>query len=435
MSMYGILVILSIPIIYRRFYEVGKEDISSLIKSESLPSIAFIVPVYNMKEAAIETVYNLIHASYPAKEIILVNDGSTDNTLDLIVKEFQMVETINVVPSKLKTKPVRKYYFSGINVNVRLVDKENGGKNDANNVGINVATSEFFLVIDGDTLLEGDALLRMIRPFFADRNTVAQGGTLRVLNGCKTVGSKLTSVELPKTIIEGIQVTEYLRAFLYGRLGWNSLGGNLIVSGAFGLFERKTALAVGGYDIGSIGEDFEMTVKISKHQRELTGKKSIDFIPDPVAWTYVPNTWKWIGKQRARWHQGLFEVLWKYKTMIFNPRYRLTGLVAIPYMWLGELLEPIVEILGYGLIILGLIFGVFGFERIFLLILISWGYAAIFTVISVTLEITTFRRYNKVSQIAKMVMYAFVENIGFRQISLWWRMKGFFRYFLRKKDW
>lgn len=435
MSFYVVLILVSIPSIYKRFKEVGLEDISMLIKSESLPTISFIIPVYNLKQVAIATIYNMIDIEYPMKDIIIVNDGSTDETLDMMIKEFEFVPTLEVFSQKIRTQKIREVYQSKKLPYLRLINKENGGKNDANNAGINASNSQFFLVIDGDTILEKEALLHMIRPFFVDPDTLAQGGTLRILNGCQVIKGKISQIKIPKKILEGIQVVEYLRAFLYGRMGWNHLGGNMIVSGAFGLFDRKSVIEVGGYDIKSIAEDFEITMKISKYQRDKNRKQSIRFIPDPVAWTIVPSTLKDLGRQRARWHQGLCEVLVKYKRMIFNPKYRLTGLLGVPYMWIGELLEPLVEILGYIVMILGVSLNIFGFSRVLLFLAIAWGYSTFVTIISIILEVTTFRRYNLISQLLKLFVYSILENIGYRQISLWWRVKGFVQYFLKSKVW
>ena len=435
MSFYVVLILISIPTIYKRFYEVGMEDVSSLLKSETLPTISLIIPVYNMKQDAITTIYNAIELEYSAKDIIIVNDGSTDESLEMLIKEFAFVEVIDVFPKHLKTQPVRKIFHSMRFSNVRLIDKENGGKNDSNNAGINLSMSELFLVIDGDTVLEKDALLRMIRPFFTNPRTVAQGGTLRILNGCDVERGKIYGVKMPKKAVEGIQVVEYLRSFLYGRLGWNHLGGNLIVSGAFGLFDRKTVIKVGGYEVKTLAEDFELTVKLSKYQRDQGKGQGIFFIPDPVAWTFVPDTWKWLGNQRARWHQGLFEVLMMHKDATFATQYGMTGMIGIPYMWLGELFEPIAEVLGYTILILGLCLGWFGFGRVLLFMSIAWGFSAIVTLISVLLEITTFRRYESFKDLGKMFWFTLIENFGYRQISVWWRLRGFARYFRKSKEW
>lgn len=435
MTFYVILILISIPTIYKRFYEVGMEDISSLLKSETLPTISLIIPVYNMKEDAIRTIYNAIEVEYPAKEIIIVNDGSTDESLQMLIDEFSFAEIIDIFPRRLKTQKIKKIYHSARFSNIKLIDKVNGGKNDSNNAGINLSMSQLFLVIDGDTVLEKDALLRMIRPFFADPNVIAQGGTLRILNGCVMDRGKIQEVKIPKTTVEGIQVVEYLRSFLYGRLGWNHLGGNLIVSGAFGLFDRRAVIDVGGYDVRTLAEDFELTVKLSKYQRDRGKGQGIYFIPDPVAWTYVPDNWKWLGNQRARWHQGLCEVLSIHKDTFFNTQYGMTGMIGIPYMWFGELFEPIAEFVGYIILVTGIIVGWYDFGKLALFLSIAWGFSAIVTLISVVLEITTFRRYEKFSELGKMFWFTLIENIGYRQISIWWRFRGFVRYFKKSKEW
>ena len=435
-SFYALLILLSIPGIYIRFKETSLEDVTDLLSSESLPSIAVIMPAFNESATILPSIEGVLDVSYPTKEVVVVNDGSTDDTLEKIKEAFDLVETVSFYPQVLKTAPIRRLYRSKKYPELLVVDKENGGsKSDANNAGINMTMARYFVVIDADTILEKDTLLRMVRPFFEHPQTVGQGGTLRILNGCSYEKGHIIKYDLPKQFLPAVQVTEYLRAFLYGRLGWNHLGGALIISGAFGQFDRKTVLEMGGYDAESSGEDFELTLHLNMHQRKKGLKDAILFVPDPVAWTLVPDTYQKLSKQRARWHQGLIETLAAYKPMFLNPKYGLTGMVGYTYMVFGEMLEPLCEGLGYIFIVGGFLTGYVSSHVALLLFAIAIGLTAVLSMISTIMEVTTFRRYRYFSQFFKLFFYAIFENFGVRQCSVWWRIRGFWQYFREEKRW
>jgi len=434
-SFYAFLIILAIPIIYRRFREVSLENLFKVRKAENLPSIAILIPAYNEENNVIMAIENALAVFYPQKEIIVINDGSEDKTFQLIMDQYQLVKIPLVISQEIKTKQIRGIYQSKTFPEILVIDKENGGRGDALNTGINTATSDLFLTMDVDTVLEVDSLTRMIRPFLTTPGVLAQGGTLRILNGCEVRAGKVYRVNLPKGLIPAIQVVEYLRAFLYGRLGWNALGGNLIIAGAFGLFNRKVVLELKGYDTSTVAEDFEITLKIQKWARENGNKNSIFFIPDPVAWTKVPDKLSWIARQRTRWHQGVIEVIAKYKSVLFNPRYGKLGLIGMPYMLIGEMIEPFFELAGWGLIFFWLFSGSTNFEIVIYILMVSYGITFGLTVVSIILEITTFRRYKVFPQLVKMFIYSFLENFGFRQLYIFWRIKGFYMYFTGKRKW
>ena len=430
-TFYAVLVFFAVPAIYKRFKEVGLEDIYSLVGSESLPSIAIILPMFNEGKGGVSAIRNMLHLEYPTKEIIVVNDGSSDDTLKLVIEEFSLEPSFAIPNGDLATGRVRGVYRTHLYPNLLVVDKDNmKSKSDANNVGINYSFSTLYLNVDGDTVLEPDALLRMVRPYMTDKNLLTQGGTIRILNGCTVEDGKITNIDVPKGFFEGIQVVEYLRSFVFGRLGWNKLGGNLIVSGAFGLFDRSAVLEVGGYNTKAIGEDFELTIQLTEYQKRLgRDVEAVMFIPDPVAWTDVPRTYQELGKQRARWHQGLCDTMWFHKHLFFNPKYGLTGLIGYPYMFFGELLEPIVETLGYILLVVGLTFGYMSGRDAIILLFVTWGITSMLTMIATVLEVSTFRRYRKFSQFIRLFTLTMLEAIGYRQMYIWWRYQGFWRYF------
>lgn len=434
-SIYAILIVNSIPLIAKRFQEVSVENIESLLGSESLPSMTIVVPAYNMEKTIIDTIYNLVNLSYPSKEVIIVNDGSTDGTWDRFVEEFKLKEIPRLKPFTIPTAEILGIFRSEVIPELICINKKNSGRSDSINVGINISTSQLLLIIDADTVVENDALLRMARPFLTDPNIVGQGATLRILNGCRVEKGSVKKIEIPDTMVEGIQVVEYLRAFLYGRLGWNAFCGPLIISGAFGLFKRDKIIDAGGYDTKSIGEDFDLTMALLNKEYSKNNKRPILFIPDPIAWTEIPRSFKALGKQRARWHQGLCQVMYKFRHILFNPRYGYLGLFGFPYMFFGELLEPFFELVGYFTLFIGIPMGYLPIESGIIFVLVAFGITTILTFVSIVMELSTFRRYHHPKQLLSLVYYSLLENFGYRQLYIYWRFRGLYRFFKGSTDW
>lgn len=431
-----ILILLAFPAIMERFNELKIEDMDRLLKSQSLPPISILVPLYNEEATIIESLHSLLRLEYPDFEIIICNDGSTDRTMKLLKREFKLIEVPKLSEDKVKTAKVLKIFRSEVASNLYVIDKENGLRADALNASMNFSQNPLVLCIDADTLIEPDSLLRMVRPFLMSKSIVAEGGTIRLLNGCEYEGGRINKIGIPHTFWEGIQVGEYLRAFLYGRLGWNLLGGTLSVSGAFGLFDREAAVAVGGYNTKTVAEDLEMTVDLIRYQKDrgIKGAASI-FIPDPVAWTEGPKTAKTLGAQRDRWHQGLLQAVLKYKGMFLNPKYGFAGMLGVPNLLLAEALQPIMEFLGYIAVIIGLFLGVVDWYFVFLFLIVTWGISAFLTLMAIMMEITTFHRYSFSKDVWLLVVFAFLENFGYRQAYFWWKIRGMWKYFRGSKGW
>src|SRR5438477_1564104 len=322
--------------------------------SPMAPPIAIIAPAHNEEGSIRVAVRNLLELDYPELEVIVVNDGSEDRTLEEMRDEFRLRLIRAVYVPQVKSAPVRGLYRSDADARLLVVDKEAAGsKADAVNAGLNVANSPYVCVVDADSVLERDALLRIMFPIMADpKRVVAVGGIIRVLNGSEIEGGHLRRVRLPRKSIEVIQVIEYLRAFLIGREAWGQGNMLTIISGAFGVFRTDLVRAVGGYRSRAIGEDFDLVARLHRHLLEKGGDYQIRFVPDPMCWTEVPSDLQSLGRQRARWQKGLLDVLWPNRDMLFRPRYGRMGCFALPYLWLFELFAPVVEVVGIATIIL-----------------------------------------------------------------------------------
>jgi cellulose synthase/poly-beta-1,6-N-acetylglucosamine synthase-like glycosyltransferase len=406
-----------------------------LLGSGLVPRISILAPAYNEEASAEESIRSLLAISYPDLEIVVINDGSKDATLQVLRDRFDLVPVDAVVEPAVKTKPVRGVYRSRAHGNLVVVDKENGGKADALNVGLNVAGGDLVCAIDADTLIEPDALQRMVQPFLERSDTLAAGGTVRVANGAEIRNGRVLSVRAPREYLAGIQAVEYLRAFLFGRLGWNRLGGNLIISGAFGLFRRDAVLAAGGYAHDTVGEDIELVLRLRRHAYEAKQSHQVAFVPDPVAWTEVPVSTRVLSRQRDRWHRGLADVMWRHRVVLFNPKYGAMGWVAFPYFIFVELFAPILEMLGLLGTLAGMMLGLLNIQFAILFFLLAYGYGVLLTLATLMLEETSFRRYVTLRDRLILIGWALVENLGYRQRTVIWRLKGIIKYMRGMKDW
>ncbi len=394
------------------------------------PPVTVIAPAHNEERSIRVAVRNLLELDYPELEVVVVNDGSEDRTLEEMREEFLLRPVRAVYVPEAKSAPVRGLYRSGVDARLVVVDKEPGGsKADAVNAGLNAATSPYVCVVDADSILERDALLRIMVPVLADpKRVVAVGGIIRVLNGSEIAGGHLRRVRLPRKSIEAIQVVEYLRAFLIGREAWGQGNMLMIISGAFGVFRTDLVRAVGGYRPRAIGEDFDLVARLHRHLRDKGADYHIHFVPDPMCWTEVPSDLKSLGRQRARWQKGLLDVLWPNRDMLFRWRYGRIGSLALPYLWLFELLAPVVEIGGITTIVLAACFGVL--SRVFFLQFLIFGYAfaTVISIGSVLQEEITYKRYNDWQDVARLVSYCFLEHFPYRQLHMIWRLQGLWQY-------
>ncbi len=434
-SFYAVLLILSIPEIWEQTRLAEDEDFQRLMQSDALPPITILVPAYNEAATIESSVTAILTLEYRNYEVVVVNDGSKDDTMEQLRHAFDLYEIPRVYPETIETKPLRALYRSRSRSRLLVLDKENGGKADSLNAAINASRFPLVIAVDADTLIEPDALLRLTRPFLLGRKIAAVGGTVRVANNCTVTDGRVTDARVPRKWLPGIQVAEYLRAFLFGRLGWNRLGGNLIISGAFGLFRKEYVMAVGGYATNSIVEDLDLVVRMHRYLRRNKIRYEMPFIPDPVAWTEVPESSKILSRQRERWHRGLIAAMWQYKTMLFNPRYGRVGFLAMPFYAFGEMLAPLIEVLGYVITVVGLSFGMLNVSFALLFVLVAWGYGMLLSIWAVVLEEVSFRKYRRSGDLFRLLLFASLENFGYRQRTVWWRLKAFASVWKRVQVW
>lgn len=436
---YLLIVIFSITGIKQYIRKSSFTDYNLLASSEYAPTVSILAPAYNEGANIIENVRSLLAVHYNNIELIVINDGSKDDSLQKLVEAYNLVKIPFLVNEKIKTKPIRGIYKSSNSLYHKLivVDKMNGGKADALNTGINVASNKYLVCIDVDCILEQDAMLKLIKPFLEETNkrVIATGGVIRIANSCEVVNGKLVKVHLPQQLLPRMQTLEYIRAFLLGRMAWSRMNGLLIISGAFGAFDREIAIKAGGYNHATVGEDMELIVRMRRYMHENKLPYKVSFIPDPLCWTEAPASYKILGRQRNRWTRGTIETLQIHKKMFFNRKFGILGILSYPYWFFYELLAPIIEFSG----IVGLSFFAMAgyiswpFFLLLLAVLLSFGF--LYSVFAILIEVLTFNQYKRRTDILKLILIAFAEPVFFHPFVVWSAVRGNIDFLRKKKAW
>ena len=413
-----------------------------IYQSRFTPPISLIVPAYNEEGSIIKNVnVFLSNFDYPEYEVIVVNDGSSDGTLLKMLEEYECEIGDYPYKKSLLTKPILNIYTSRKYKNLKIVNKINGGKADALNAGINVSKYPYFGSIDADTILERNSYMKVILPVINNpRRVVATGGIIGVINGSKIVENRIEEINFPKNILAKFQVVEYMRAFLFGRYAWSIVNALPIILGAFGLFKKSAVLQCGGYSTEktkfyTVGEDMELVMKLHKHFREKKEKYKIEFVPDPLSWTEVPEDIKTLANQRGRWHRGLMEVMWSNKNMLFNYKYGILGIVAMPYYLIFELAAPVVEILGYIMMPYFYLNNMITVDVFIMFLSIAVMVGVMNSLLAICLEMITFRHYRRLKEIMAMVCFAILENFGYRHLTMLFRIRGMIQQIMGKNSW
>lgn len=412
-----------------------EEDAASPL---TLP-VSLVIPAYREEVMIEQAVRALLALRYPTFEVVIVVDGDPDPTLDALRDAFDLVEVPMVASNQVPVResPKALYLPREPRLPIQVVVKANSGRADSCNVGVNFAQYPLVAVIDADSILDPDALLVVAKPFADDPvRVVASGGVVRAVNGCTVYGGRVTTARMPKGWLARIQVVEYLRAFMLGRTGFSRMQSLVLISGAFGLFRKDVLVEVGGLNAASIGEDFDLVMRIHRRMRDTRRDYRVVFVAEPVLWTEVPSTFSVLGRQRRRWHRGLWEVLLATKDMMFRPRYGRIGSLALPYYWAFELFAPLLELAGLVLIALGLLFGVVHPEYALTFTLVAYAYGMFVSVAAVCAEEFSFHRYAGWRDLGIVLAACVLENFGYRQLTAWWRMHGWWQALSgQKQEW
>jgi cellulose synthase/poly-beta-1,6-N-acetylglucosamine synthase-like glycosyltransferase len=424
---YLLLNLLSIVSLQRRGQERILDDLPH-VYSGLEPPISLLVPAYNEEATIAASVRSMLQLQYSELEIIVINDGSKDDTLAVLQREFALQPFPEAYRVQLPTATINAVYRSTRYPNLRVIDKQNGGRADSLNAGINASRYPLFCGVDVDSILQRDSLQRVVKPFLRDRTVVAAGGTIRVANGCEVRGGFLSRVGLPSNIWALFQVVESLRAFLFGRLGWSTVNGMLIISGAFGVFRKDIVIKAGGYRPKTMAEDMELVVRMHRMLRAERKPYRIEFIPDPVCWTEAPEDRTTLRNQRIRWQRGLSESLSANWRLMFSRNGGVPGWVAFPFVLLFEWLGPLVELGGYLFMVCAFMLGWISWQAFAVFLFVAIGLGILLSASGLLLEEMSFHIYPSGHHLAWLALAVVLENFGYRQINSWWRLVGLWRW-------
>ena len=433
---YSIMLVMS-AFQLRKRYKVDKhEDDDTFIDAFYSKPVSIIVPAHNEEAGILDNIYSLLNLRYPQTEIIIVDDGSTDGTKAHAISQFRMRSAHKEIQKELDSKEIKEIYQSDIHPHLWLIHKEQGGKADALNAGINFSRYPYFCSIDGDSILDEKSLLRVMKPMMASSgDVIGAGGNVRIANGFGVQSGNVFEASISRNALVMMQIAEYLRAFLMGRIALSTYNLNLIISGAFSVFSKKWVIAAGGYSPKSVGEDMELVTRMHVYIKEKKLNKRIAFMPDPICWTEAPEKMSVLRRQRRRWHQGLVESLWANKRVLFNPKYGSIGMIAFPYFWLIECLGPLIELGGYIYVGWAYFSGGIYYEFSILLILVFVLYGSLFTVSSLLLSAWSMNAYPRAGELFKLLLLSLTEVFWYRPLTLVWRCEGFIRSIMKKREW
>lgn len=403
-------------------------DLSKVMASPLAPSITIIAPAYNEGMTIVENIRSLLSLQYVDYEVMVVNDGSKDDTLEKMIKAYDLVKIEREIDPDWKSKPIRGVYkskqrsFSKLTV----IDKENGGKSDALNTGMQLSENRYVGCIDVDCLLQPDALLHVVKSFYqrTKKRVIAVGGVIRIANSCKISGGTLEEIRLPKSWLAKFQLLEYTRSFILGRMAWGRIDSLLIISGAFGFFDREIALAVGGYDTNTVGEDMEIVFKMRRYMHDRKLPYTIEYMPDPLCWTEVPESLKILINQRDRWSRGNLETLYKHRDMFFNPKFGRLGMLSYPYWFFYEWLAPILEFFGFLSIILFYYLGILNLKFFVAITVTVFTFSVMFSFYAILWEVYSYNQYRKTKDILTLMLCAIIEPIVFHPIIVYAAVRG-----------
>jgi cellulose synthase/poly-beta-1,6-N-acetylglucosamine synthase-like glycosyltransferase len=413
-------------------------DVSKIMASPLAPTITIIAPAYNEGLNIVENIRSLLSLQYVNYDLMVVNDGSTDDTLHKLITAYDLVKTNEKIDPDWKSKPVRGLYKSKNKAFSKLtvVDKVNGGKSDALNTGIALSTSKYVGCIDVDCLLRPDALLHVVKSFFqrSKKRVIAVGGVIRVANSCIIEGGQLEEIKLPKNWLARFQLLEYTRSFILGRMAWSRIDSLLIISGAFGFFEREIALAVNGYDTDTVGEDMEIVFKMRRYMHNRKEPYTIEYMPDPLCWTEVPEDVKMLINQRDRWARGNLETLFKHKDMLFNSKFGRLGLLSYPYWFFYEWLAPLLEFFGFFTVVFFAYLGILDWNYFLVISMAIYLFSIMISFYAILWEIYSYDQYKQTKDILILMGYALLEPFIFHPITVYAAVRGNYKKLFKVKS-
>jgi cellulose synthase/poly-beta-1,6-N-acetylglucosamine synthase-like glycosyltransferase len=395
-----------------------------MLSSKTTPPVSIVIPAYNEAAGIVDSVRSMAIGNYPRFEIVVANDGSSDDTLQALIEAFELERVQIPYRPDIKTAPVRGIYRGRGPVSITVVDKENGGRADALNAGINAARYPYVLCTDADVILDANCLVAAMRRVVEDRvRTIAVGGNIRPLNGSTVRLGHLVEASVPKALIPRMQTLEYLRTFLASRPAWSAMDALPLVSGAFGIWKRSAVIAVDGFTAGHMGEDMDLTMRLHRYHIDNDIPYRIAYEPSAVIWTEVPHTARVLRRQRIRWHRGLMMAVSDFRSMTFNPKYGKVGMITWAGMFLFEYLAPIIEFVGWVVVPTAFLLGALNTETLVAMLAVAFAMGLFNSLLALMLD-EAYGYFNSPADTIRLIVMAVIENFGFRQMTVLWRIRA-----------
>lgn len=431
-SCYFLFIVLAVRAIRKNKKSASFLTSNQVTRAAQLPSVSLIAPAYNEGKTIAINVQSLLSLQYPDYELIIVNDGSTDDSLEQLIRIFDLVLRTRAISDQvIKSAAIKSVYTSTnpLYKKLTVINKENGGRADALNCGIANATTDLVLCTDADCIIEQNALIKMVRPYLeaTDKEIIASGAGIGIANDSVINNGTLQTLKLPKSIIAKVQVVEYMRAFLLARMAWSSINGVFLVSGAFGLYPKKRVVEVGGFDKDTVGEDLELCIRLRVYMERLKLPYDVVYLPETLCWTEAPETPKVYISQRDRWARGLFETIKKHRYLFYNPKYKSMGSLFFPYWVYFELFAPIVELVGLILLVVFMVLGKINYPIAMLLFTLVYLIGVIYSTIAVLIFTYNFNKYATFKKVFQLILVAFTEPFTTHPILLYAEIKGYFK--------
>ncbi len=434
---YSIFLILSVTVGSVSLYEQRRrQSLYNTIEHDYYFPISIIVPAFNESKTVVDTVKSLLDLDYRLYEIIIVDDGSTDGTAECLVNHFGLARLDRPIRKRIFCRPEEAIYVSyQQKVPITLIRKQNGGKADALNMGINASEYPYFICMDADSILQADALTNIARPVMEQNDVIACGGLVRIVNDVVIEKGRLIDYRMPRNLLLCLQILEYDRTFLAARLLFDKFNGNLIISGAFGLFQKEMVVCVGGYDAQTIGEDMELVIKLHDFCRANRIPYHIKYAADAVCWSQAPDNLKDLKKQRRRWHIGLFQSLTIHRELLFNPVHGMLSFISFLYFVIYELLSPYIEMLGILSILVAIHYNLINVPYMILFFAIYAVFGGVMSLTAFFSRIYAMHIKLRPKDMLKAILLCLIENIGLRAVLMFTRLTAFVGYRKNKTNW
>lgn len=404
--------------------------------SPFVPGISVVAPAYNEEKTIVDNVRSLLKMDYPNFDVCIVNDGSKDRTLELLIETFEMVEVPFEYVEHVHSAPFKRL-FKSINpayARLMVVDKVNGGtKADAVNAGLNVISNPYFINTDVDCILSRDAMYQCIFPIIQDRHIIAVSGTMSMSNGASMSNGEIIDLRPSSRPIPLFQDLEYKRSFLVGKMGWSLINAMNNVSGGYGLFSTEVVVNAGGYSSTSFAEDMDMLTRMIAYCCDFNRPYRVVQIPHNCCWTEGPSNIKMLYRQRTRWGRGLIQLMWEHRRLLFNRKYKRLGLISMPYTFLFEFLAPIIEIVGFGMMVYLAFTGGISWFSFFVTFLAIYVFSYMLSTFVVFYDYILGGSYTSRMSYLKLLLAAAFEPIIYHPLIVISSLVGYFRYITRQK--